>query len=1532
MRNIKRVLSLVLAMVMLLGMVMIPTGAAANFSDSDMIVNKEAVEITSGIGLFAGSDGKFNPKGLVTRAQMATIIVKMLRGSDFNADAFKGAGVNPFPDTAAFEGGWAEGYINACYQLGVVAGYGDGTFKPGNTLTTAEALTMIINALGVDPGPGEWPMTYMAKAEEMKLYGDLASKPATNSPLSRDQLAVIVWEGLKYSPAGTSGYSVTIDGKTFTFETLAEAIDAVGIANVGAIDEVIGEDALASKIYEVKTSSGWVTGNEATGDDCTVLTRANGDDEYYGIDTDVDLLGHYVTVYYKEQFKNDEEPGEVYTIIDESAVVTVSEAISTTKKYKEVFGKSIEAAANGMMLSNDYTVTEKLSNDLDEAVAGIGYVAGSAAPKGTYIIVDGAIVAYIEPAAVYASYITDISTAEGKESVWINGANGDAAISNAEGDDMIVEYDGMAVGDYITYMIVNGVYVVSPLTKIAGTITKTSTIEVNGENYDAITINGIAYPAFEPQGTVDSRNDLGFKLSGSLSDIVYGQNYTLYVSQDGHYVGFEGSGGEVSVSDTVYLLGSITTKTKDSYGKWTIENKGRGVDMDGNEVLVLLGKQPITAQNDETPAGDLLGSLDSVSAGFYNVKDSTDKDAKKEGIQVLEPFASAYSVDTPTFVTSLRATAGTTFSGAGAVLTRDGLSAYFNAESRFIYVEGELTDSAPIKGTVVMEKITARPQDQYFPMLVTRASSGSYNMTNVLIIREEAEGTREYVYVSADQIENPSQTANGAVYEVYGATDGAVKEVAVSEESELSFTTPGFYAIATDTEGQTKIVAAAPTADTSLELEFYSNLGFTGIMPNGLVRAVGVKADGSPISWPSTSGGNSMKVIDVRSEEEIEASEVPEITSASQLKSLRDNNPSLTVVFDIAVSNPSTSSTNSAKAFYVTRAVRKSPGLNGVVYTAEGPSVDGGQDVNMIAISTTGKATGEIIPMTFEKASASKPGFYRYTPDATGDLTLVAIVPSALTNSDYGFLNVAGVHNLVTAISGSTITTEDFTADECGVACSGGSLEAASEFTVSSETVFVDETGAKITFADLQERFASDPELVINYYCTGSNDRGGNNKDTSAEFVAIHKPVYINHVSEGSALTADTAALGNGIYYLADDVTATGAITVTGEATLCLNGHTLSAPASAAGESFITVSADAKLTICGGVDCRASGSNGTISGTGTTNTRGINVAGTLTLRDATIDGFTTTKDGGGVLVAEKGIFTMNAGTISNNKAANGGGIRNDGGTLTIADDCRIVLNTATGSYGGGIYTSNAGASSSGTKHITSLGACVIAGNNAPNAKGGGIANRQTPITMDGTIIGGTPVEDAGDLSATSGNIAKSGGGFYTAGKQTDNKLKNLTVTGNYATGNGGGIETGSGQAFVNAVITNNRSGANGGGVYAAHGTDFGSSTISGNSANKGGGIYINGNSDTYTEFAIGGGTITNNTATAEGGGIYATTTKTSNSLKFTGGTITGNTAGTKGGGLYVTFGSGKKWVSIDVAGADFSGNTAPENADVRLPS
>ena len=195
MRNLKRALSLALASVMLLGMMVVGSSAKGidDFTDKAEIVNQDAVAVTSAIGLFDGyEDGSFGPENVVTRAEMAVIICTMLYGAGVNVNQF--AETNVFTDVPA----WAQGYVNLCSSLGIVAGVGEGKFDPNATVTTAQAVLMLCRALGyfqsaADFG-SDWMLAATAKGTALGLYGDL--KLTANAGLTRDNVAELVFNAL----------------------------------------------------------------------------------------------------------------------------------------------------------------------------------------------------------------------------------------------------------------------------------------------------------------------------------------------------------------------------------------------------------------------------------------------------------------------------------------------------------------------------------------------------------------------------------------------------------------------------------------------------------------------------------------------------------------------------------------------------------------------------------------------------------------------------------------------------------------------------------------------------------------------------------------------------------------------------------------------------------------------------------------------------------------------------------------------------------------------------------------------------------------------------------------------------------------------------------------------------------------------------------------------------------------------------------------------------------------------------------------
>lgn len=122
----KRFLKAMLALVLVVGLLP-ATGAVAEPQFSDMPDNwaTEALESAVGNGLLIGDDGKIMPDSPLTRAQMATIIVRAF-GATEEGD------ISGYSDVQSTD--WFAGSIARACKMGVMHGY-DGKMDPGTNIT-----------------------------------------------------------------------------------------------------------------------------------------------------------------------------------------------------------------------------------------------------------------------------------------------------------------------------------------------------------------------------------------------------------------------------------------------------------------------------------------------------------------------------------------------------------------------------------------------------------------------------------------------------------------------------------------------------------------------------------------------------------------------------------------------------------------------------------------------------------------------------------------------------------------------------------------------------------------------------------------------------------------------------------------------------------------------------------------------------------------------------------------------------------------------------------------------------------------------------------------------------------------------------------------------------------------------------------------------------------------------------------------------------------------------------------------------------
>lgn len=283
----------------------------------------------------------------------------------------------------------------------------------------------------------------------------------------------------------------------------------------------------------------------------------------------------------------------------------------------------------------------------------------------------------------------------------------------------------------------------------------------------------------------------------------------------------------------------------------------------------------------------------------------------------------------------------------------------------------------------------------------------------------------------------------------------------------------------------------------------------------------------------------------------------------------------------------------------------------------------------------------------------------------------------------------------------------------------------------------------------------------------------------------------------GTELKADNIdayvanGLGGGVYTLAEDVTISGTLRVTGTVTVDLNGYVLRYADTTANGSVFEIVSGGDLTV---IDSRPNVEHKFVSNAdglwvldeqnGTEIVRGGIITGGTGLTDRNNNGY-----GGGVYVDGGGRFTMTGGSIVGCKAegyiAFGGGVFvAKGGQFTMTGGsivgCTAVADEYGHAYGGGIR--NDGEVRGDIGRTTLSGTAEIRDCHAKGGfllYGGGISDAGTlTINGDVKIIGCTAGGMGSDAMYVNANNDSSvtGGTFYGSIQDLGNKISGLIVT------------------------------------------------------------------------------------------------------------------------------------------------------------
>ncbi|MDD2302075.1 MAG: S-layer homology domain-containing protein [Eubacteriales bacterium] len=267
----RKVLSLVLVLALVLGSFAFTFAA----TPSDVVGedSEDAVNVLMELGVVSGyPDGSYKPAGIVTRGEMAKIIICALGLEDY------AAGSSSFSDMA---GHWADKYVAYAVSLGIINGYPDNTFKADNTVSYDEAAKMLVASLGYteDSLVGAWPVNWVTKA---KVLGILDGIKAGSAGANRGDIAIMTYQTLdqEIGKVNKDGDFVTALTSVGTSDNMLTRLDASLFAP--AVAYVTADNGIAGASFVVTGDEDSIISlKELQG--ALVTAYANDDDEIIAI-------------------------------------------------------------------------------------------------------------------------------------------------------------------------------------------------------------------------------------------------------------------------------------------------------------------------------------------------------------------------------------------------------------------------------------------------------------------------------------------------------------------------------------------------------------------------------------------------------------------------------------------------------------------------------------------------------------------------------------------------------------------------------------------------------------------------------------------------------------------------------------------------------------------------------------------------------------------------------------------------------------------------------------------------------------------------------------------------------------------------------------------------------------------------------------------------------------------------------------------------------------------------------------------------
>lgn len=349
MRTLKKVLALTLALATLFSLTAFAAYKDESKIDPDVM---SAVNLVSSLKIMMGDENGFRPTDTIKRSEAAKMVYVLRTGGKTEADGWKGQ--NLFTD---MKGHWAEGYVNYCASVGIIAGVGNKKFNPNGNVTGVELAKMLLVAAGYKAdlqgyAGTQWANKVLADAESVGMFDGYNAAYMAAAPrqyaaqmfanaLLRTNMAVYlsgelvtgivanpVLVGAKYFGLATQTGELATVGKNFTLtgaSALPSGVETPKAANFAAPAELRYQDVKVvfngktGEIYDMYASGKSKVFNVQASDVKLTLVTAKGlsaTEEYT-----LELPGYSKTTY---------KAGAVNTDIALTTYATSSAAIDDT--------------------------------------------------------------------------------------------------------------------------------------------------------------------------------------------------------------------------------------------------------------------------------------------------------------------------------------------------------------------------------------------------------------------------------------------------------------------------------------------------------------------------------------------------------------------------------------------------------------------------------------------------------------------------------------------------------------------------------------------------------------------------------------------------------------------------------------------------------------------------------------------------------------------------------------------------------------------------------------------------------------------------------------------------------------------------------------------------------------------------------------------------------------------------------------------------------------------------------------------------